>query len=156
LFSHSRDLGETQVVRLHHDRDDGYRHAEPYATSCLPVDQLPIAVSALCILFGLRWVIERKLNIMKGAHLVVFQHSNTMAVGSDRKFDQFLAQVRQNLFEIRMHAVLAGAQIHGTNWQSFHNGFHLIQRETISAGWISIAEGAGEVAFVGEPETQRN
>jgi hypothetical protein len=133
LFGYSRDLRQAQVVRLHHDRDDGYRHAEPYATFRLPVDHLPIAVSALCILFRLRRVIERKLNIVKGAQLVVFQHGNTMAVGSDRKLDGLFAQVRQNRFKVWMHPVLASAQIHRTDRQSFHDGLHLIQREAIRA-----------------------
>ena len=83
LFGHSRDIRQTQVVRLHHDRDDGYGHAEPYATFCLLVDQLPIAVSALCILFRLRRVVERKLNIVKGAQLVVVKNGDAVAVGSD-------------------------------------------------------------------------
>ena len=37
-----------------------------HATFCLLVDQFPIAVSALCILFRLCRVIERKLDVMKG------------------------------------------------------------------------------------------
>src|SRR5208282_6248735 len=36
------------------------------------------------------------------------------------------------------------------------DGFHVIQREAISAGWISVAEGAGEVTLVGEPKPERN
>src|SRR6202023_908867 len=156
LFGYSRDRRQPQVVRLHHDRDDGYRHTEPYATFCLPVDQLPIAVSALCILFRLRRVIERKLDVVKGAQFVVFQNSNTMAVGSDGELDGLCAQIGQYRFKLWMHSVLTGTQIHRTDRQSFHDGLHLIQREAISAGWISVAEGAVEVALVGEPEPKRN
>jgi hypothetical protein len=79
-----------------------------------------------------------------------------MAVGSDGEFDRLCAQVRQNRFKVRMHAVLPGAQIHRADGQSFHDGPHLIQREAIGAGWIPIAEGAGEVALVGESEPERN
>src|ERR1700719_3727066 len=97
-----------QVVRLHHDRDDGYRYSEPYATFCLPVDQFPIAASALCILFRLRGVIERELDVMEGTQFVVFQNSNTMTIGSDGEFDRFRSQVGQYCPEVGMHAVLTG------------------------------------------------
>jgi hypothetical protein len=40
---------------------------QPETPFCLPMDQLPIAVSALCILLRLRWVIEGKLDIVKSA-----------------------------------------------------------------------------------------
>ena len=90
LFGYSRHIRQTQIVRLHHDGDDGYGHTKPHATFCLLVDQIPIAISALCILFRLRRVIERELDVVKGAQLMVFQSSNTVAVGSDGELDGFV------------------------------------------------------------------
>src|SRR5579864_6159929 len=55
-----------------------------------------------------------------------------------------------------MHAVLAGTQIHRTHGQSFHDSLHLIQRETIGTSRIAIAKRTCEIAFVGEPEPERN
>src|ERR1700733_11468322 len=87
LFGCARDLRQAQVVRLHHDGGDSDWNAEPYATLRLLMDEFPIAVSALCILLCLCRVIERELNVVKGAQLVIFQDSNTVAVRSDSKFD---------------------------------------------------------------------
>src|SRR5271170_3445254 len=64
LFGHSCHFGQTQIVRLHHDRDDGHGYSQPHATLRLSQDQLPVAWSALCILFLLRRVIKRELDIV--------------------------------------------------------------------------------------------
>jgi hypothetical protein len=56
--------------------------------------------------------------------------------------DGLRSQVTQYRFELWMHAVLAGAEIHRTDRQSFHDRFHLIQREAIGAGWIPVTKGA--------------
>ncbi len=56
---------------------------QPETPFCLLVDECPIAMPALCILFGLRGVIERELDVMEGTQLIVFQNSNTMTIGSD-------------------------------------------------------------------------
>ena len=106
------------------------------------VDQFPVASSALRVLLGLCRVIERKLNIVKSKQLVVFQNCDAVAVGSDGEFDGLRSQVTQYRFELWMHAVLASAEIHRTDRQSFHDRFHLIQREAIGAGWIPVTKGA--------------
>src|SRR5438552_16614671 len=120
------------------------------------MDEFPIARPALCVLFGLRWVIERELDVMEGARLVVFQNSNTMTVGSNGELDRFRSQEAQYCLEVGMHAVLAGTEIHRPHGQAFHDCLHLIQRETIRARWIAVAEGAGEITLVREAESERN
>src|SRR6266850_46715 len=55
-----------------------------------------------------------------------------------------------------MHAVLTGAEIHRAYWQAFHHCHYLIEGETIRSSRIAVAEGAGEITFVGEPEPERN
>src|SRR5215469_1082314 len=55
-----------------------------------------------------------------------------------------------------MHAVFAGAQIHRAHGQSFHDSLYLIRGETIGTGRITVAKGTREIAFVGEPEAERN
>ena len=49
-----------------------------------------------------------------------------------------------------------GAEIHRSYGQAFHDCLHLIQGETIRASWIAVAEGASEIAFVGQAEPERN
>src|SRR5207249_9775281 len=119
------------------------------------MDECPIAIPALCILFGLRGVIERELDVMEGTELIVFQNSNTMTIGSDCELHPCRLQVGQYRLKVRMHAVLTGAEIHRPYGQAFHDCLHLIQGETIRAGWIAVAEGAGKITFVGEPEPER-
>src|SRR6266403_4290342 len=111
---------------------------------------------ALCILFGLRGVIERELDVMEGTELIVFQNSNTMTIGSDGELDRFRSQVGQYCLEVGMHAVLTSAEIHGAHGQTFHDCLHLIEGETIRASRIAVAEGAGEITLVGKAEPERN
>src|ERR1700680_3789587 len=125
---------------------------QPKTPFCLLVDECPIAMPALCILFGLRGVIERELDVMEGTELIVFQNSNTMAVGSDGQLDRFGSQVGQYCLEVGMHPVLTGAEIHRPYRQAFHDCPHLIQGETIRPSWIAVAECTGEITLVGKAE----
>ena len=84
---------------------------------------------------------------MEGTELIVFQNSNAMTIGSDGELDRFRSQVGQDCLEVGMHAVLTGAEIHRAYGQAFHHCLHLIQRETIRASWIAVAEGAGEMCI---------
>src|SRR6266704_1734320 len=93
---------------------------------------------------------------MEGSQFIVFQNSNTMAIGSDGELDRFRLQVGQYCLEVGMHAVLTGAEIHRSYGQAFHDCLHLIQRETIRASWIAVAEAAGEITLVGKAEPERN
>src|SRR5262249_16696907 len=120
------------------------------------MNQFPIAVTALCILLCLCGVIERKLDVMEGSQVIVFQNDSTMAVGSDGELDRLTPQVSEYPLEFRMHSILARAQVHGPNWKTFHHCRDLIEGKTIGAGGIPVAEGAFEVALVRESETKRN
>src|SRR5580704_8099371 len=128
---------------------------QPETPFCLLVDECPIAMPALCILFGLRGVIERELDVMEGTELIVFQNSNTMTIGSDGELHPCRLQVGQYRLKVGMHAVLTGAEIHRPYRQAFHDCLHLIQGETIRAGGITVAEGAGKVTLVGKAEPER-
>src|SRR5216684_2468996 len=131
LFGYSRNIRQTQVVRLHHDGDNSYGHAQSHTTLCLLVNESPVAGTALCILLGLSWVIDRELDVVEGAQFVVFQNSHAVAVGSDGELDGLCAQVG-------------------------HNCLYLIQRETVRTNRIAVAEGTGKIALVGQPEAERN
>src|SRR6267154_2965645 len=136
-----------QIVRLHHDRDDSHRYAQPNATRRLLMDQRPVPFSALPILFGLRGVIERELDVVKGSQFIVLQNRNTMTIGSDGELYRFRLQVAEYCLEVWMHAVLTGAKIHRPHGQAFHDHLHLFQGKTISASWIAIAKSAREITF---------
>src|ERR1700730_11825983 len=110
------------------------------------MNQFPVTWAALGILFRLGWVIERKLDVMEGTQLIVFQNGNTVTVGSDGELHRSSSQVSQDSLVVRMHSVLARSQIHGANRKAFHDGLHLIQRKPVGASGIAIAEGALEVA----------
>src|SRR5713226_9031425 len=129
---------------------------QPETPFCLLADECPIAMPTLGILFGLRGVIERELDVMEGTELIVFQNSNTMTIGSDGELNRFRSQVGQYCLEVGMHAVLTSAEIHRAHGQPFHHCLHLIKGETIRASRIAVAEGAGKITFVGEPEPEGN
>src|ERR1700676_3234826 len=93
---------------------------------------------------------------MEGTQVMVFQNGNTVTIGSDGDLHRSRSQVSQYRLVVRMHSVLACAQIYGANQKALHDGLHLIQGEPIRARWIAVAEGALEVALVGEPEPKRN
>src|SRR5258708_1006565 len=120
------------------------------------MNQFPVTGAALGILFQLSRVIERKLNIVEGAQVMVFQNGNTVTVGSDGEFHRPSSQVSQYSLEVRMHSVLARSQVYRAERKALYDGFHLIQGEAIGASWIAVAEGTGEIALVGEPEPKRN
>jgi hypothetical protein len=120
------------------------------------MNQFPVTWAALGILFRLAWVIERKLDVMEGKQVMVFQNSNTVTVGSDGELHRSSSQVSQYSLVVRMHSVLARSQIHRAGRKAFHDGLHLIQGEAIRESGITVAEGALEVALVGEPKPKRD
>src|SRR5690242_12354084 len=107
------------------------------------MNERPVSRPALLILFLLGGIIQRELDIVKGTQFMVFQNRNTVTVGSDGEFGLLRSQVSQYCFEIRMHAVLTGAEIHRPYRQAFHDSLHLIEEETVCAARIAVAEGAG-------------
>src|SRR5207248_4626071 len=123
---------------------------------CLLVNQVPIPSSALRVLFFLRWVIDRELDVMESSEFVVFQNSNTMTIGSNGELDRLGSQVGQYCLEVGMHPVLTGAEINRAYRQTFHDSLHLVERETVRASRITVTKGAREIALVGEPEPERN
>ena len=91
---------------------------------------------------------------MERAQFIVFQDSNTMTIGSDGELDGYRSQIGQYRLELRMHTVLTCAQIHRANGQPLHHGFHLIERKTVGANWIAVAESARQIALVGQSESE--
>src|SRR5262249_37267973 len=126
LFCYSRYIRKAQIIRLHHDRDDGYGNMQLLTPLCLLVDECPIAWSALCILLRLRCVIKRELDGMEGTEFLVLENSNTMTIGSDGELRLCRLQVAQYRLEVGVHAVLPGAEIHRSDGQALHGCFHLI------------------------------
>src|SRR5262249_2358808 len=120
-FSDSRDIRQPQVVRLHHDRDDGYGHAEPHTTLGLLMDERPVSRAALRILLLWCWVIQRKLDVVEGAKFLIVQSSHTVTIGGDGELDWLCSQVSQYCFELRMHPVFARPQIYGADGKAIHD-----------------------------------
>src|SRR5215467_10507633 len=79
-----------------------------------------------------------------------------MTVGSDGELDRPRSQVGEYRLELGMHSVLTGAKIHRAHGKAVHDCPHLIQGETVRASWIAITKRAGEIALVGEAESERN
>src|SRR5579862_3184833 len=120
------------------------------------MNQFPVTWAALAILFRLGWVIERKLDVMEGTQVIVFQNGDTVTVGSDGQLHGPSSQVSQDCLELRMQSVLARSQVHGTNGKAFHYGLDLIERKTVRARRIAVAECALQIALVGKPKSDRN
>src|ERR1700751_93693 len=120
------------------------------------MNQFPVTWAALGILFRLGGVIEGKLDVMEGTQVMVFENGNAVTVGSDGELHRSSSQVSQYRLVVRMHSVLARSQIHGANRKAFHHRLDLIQRETVGASGVAVAEGTREIALVGEPEPKRD
>src|ERR1051326_6565400 len=54
-----------------------------------------------------------------------------------------------------MHTVLTRAEVHGLNRQTADHLLNLIERQTIDAVHIAVAERAGKIAFVCQSEAKR-
>src|SRR5262249_17153693 len=131
-------------------------NVELHTSFCLLVDERPVARSALCILFCLRCVVERELDVMEGAKFRILKNSNTVTVGSNGELDWFCLQVGKDCLEVRMHAILTGAEINRAHGQAIHDSFDLIERKPVRTSRVAIAKGAGEITFVGKTEPKRN
>ncbi len=53
-----------------------------------------------------------------------------------------------------MHPVLAGAEVYGAHGQAVEDGADLIWPQPVDPGRIAVAEAAGEIALIGQPETE--
>src|SRR5262249_2565383 len=120
------------------------------------MDKLPISRAALGILFRLGGIVQRKLDVVEGAEFMVFENSDTVTIGSDGELDGLRSQVSQYRLELRMHPVLARAQIYGADGKVFGECLDLVERETVRAVRIAVAEGALKVALIREPKPERD
>src|SRR5260370_2021757 len=144
------------MVRLHHYSDEGDRDPQPDASCSLIVDQSPIAGTALGILLTFGRIIKGKLDIVKGPKLVVCENGRAMPVRCNGELQRQRAEVGQNLSELRMHSVLAGAQIDGADRQAFHHSSHLLEVKPVSPPRIPAAKGTTQTALVGQPAPDPN
>ena len=149
------DLGEAVEVRTHHDGDERHRNPEPAAARRLPVQEIPVAGSALAVLLVPRRVIERELDILEGRHVRIVQDLDRVAVGGDRQLERLRPKIGQHGAELRVHSVLAGAEVHRANGQPLDHGAHLIEGEPVDPRRVPVAERAGQVALVREPDAER-
>src|SRR5262249_13184608 len=58
--------------------------------------------------------------------------------------------------ELRMHSVFTCAQVHGPNGKTLHHGFDLVERQAVRPRGIAVAKRAGQIAFIGKPESECN
>ena len=86
---------------------------------------------------------------MEGAELVISEYGRAVAVRGDGELHPQSAEVGQDLAELRVHAVLTGAQIDGADRQAFHHRSHLLEAEPVGPRRIAVAEGTSQVALVG-------
>ena len=76
------------------------------------MNECPIARTALRILLGFGWIIERELDVMKRVQFIVLQNSNAVPIGSDGERDRLRVQLVEYRLEGVMHAVLTGTKIY--------------------------------------------
>src|SRR5258708_3476724 len=119
------------------------------------MDQRPIAGTTLGILLTFGGIIQGELDIVKGTELVICEHCRAVTVRSDGELHRLSAKVGQNLSELWVHSVLAGAQINGADRQALHHGSHLLEAKPVSPRRIAVAERTSEVALVGQAESER-
>src|SRR5437867_4577094 len=113
------------------------------------MDQPPVSGTALGILLTFGGIIQGELDIVKGSKLVVCENGRTMPIRGDGELYWQSAEVGQNLSELRVHSVLTGAQINGSDRQAFHHRSHLLKAKPVSPRRIAVAEGTSQVALVG-------
>ena len=54
-----------------------------------------------------------------------------------------------------MQAILAGSQIDRPHGYAVHDGADLVERQPVDARGVAIAEGAREIALVGQAQAER-
>ena len=95
------------------------------------------------------------VNVAESRDLRVVQRCDRIAVRGDRELDRLGAEIIHKPGKIRVHPVLAGAQVHRAYRQAPHHRPHLFQRQATDPRRIAITERAREIAFVGQPEAER-
>jgi hypothetical protein len=151
----ARNFGEPPEIRPHHHRDDRDGYAEPAAPFRLRVHQIPVARAALRVLFFTRRVVEREFQIVERAKLVVAQKRDAQAVRRHRQLDVPAAQKCEHLAKLRMHAVLARAEIYRLDRQPVEHRSDLVDVETIDSRGVAITERARKVALVRQTQPER-
>src|SRR5262249_50129680 len=119
------------------------------------VNKAPVSWAALAVLLCFVRIVEGKLHVGKGADLGGVERCDRVTVRRDGELDRLLAQPADDGTELRVHAVLAGAEVDRAHGQPRHDCAHLLMRQAIDPGRVAITEIAGEVALVGEPESER-
>ena len=119
------------------------------------MDQLPVSAAALGVLVCFSGIIEREFYVVKCAHLLVLKNCDAVSVRGDRELYRLSAQKVEKGQKVRVHSILAGAQIDRAKRQTLRDGFYLIQSESIDAIGVAITEVTGEIALVGEAQAKR-
>ena len=104
-------LGKSIEVRSHHDGDERHRHAQAAATCGLFVDETPVSGTALSVLLRRTRIIEREFDVVEAGYLHVVQRRDRIAVRGDGELDRLAAQIVDQRPKLRMHAILAGAEV---------------------------------------------
>ncbi len=119
------------------------------------MDQIPIAGAALRVLLILRRIIDRELDIAELRQLLVAQDRDRIAVGRHGQLERLAREIGDDGVELGMQPVLARAEIDGAHRQAFDHRAYVGKTEPVDPPRIPVAEAAGQIAVVGQPETQR-
>ncbi len=76
-----------------------------------------------------------------------------MSIRSDGELHWQSAQKGQDFAKLRVHRIFARSEIDGPNRKTRHRGLHLFEAQAVDARRIAVAKRAGEVAFVGQAES---
>src|SRR5262249_56053143 len=103
------------------------------------VMRAPVPGPGLRSLPGRSRIIEREFDVVEAGYLHVAQRRDRIAVRGDGELDRLAAQIRHQLPKLRMHAVLAGAEVDGTHRQAAHPQPDLFHRQTITPHPITLS-----------------
>jgi len=122
------------------------------AASGLLVNERPIAGTALGILLSFVRVVDGEFELVKGPEILIRQDLHGVPVRSHGQLERLLPQIGEDRCEIRMKAVLTGSEIDRAQRHALDDPPYLLKIKPIGARRIAIAEGAREIALIGEPQ----
>ncbi len=100
-------------------------------------------------------IVDRELDVREGAHVLVVDHRDRVAVRGDGELDRLAPEHVEHRLEVRVHAVLARPEVDRADGQAVEHGADLIEAEAVHPRRIAVAEAAGQVAFIRKAEAER-
>ena len=116
-------------------------------------DEPPVPGAAPRVLLGLGRKVERQLEVVEPAELVVVQDGRAVAIRGERGDDAARPELAEDLAELGVERVLPRPEVHGANRETVRDAAHVGEREMVDALRVAVAVRTGKVAVVRESET---